>query len=58
MLRAGAREAVPAGSFPRTPHALATDGFWSPETGRYGLFDVWSFSGLTRWWPRGWAAGR
>lgn len=37
----------PPGSFPRTPHGLATDGFWSPATGRHGLFEVFSFSGLS-----------
>jgi cholesterol oxidase len=37
----------PPGSFPRTPHKLATDGFWSPETGRHGLFETWSFGGLS-----------
>ncbi|ATL25116.1 GMC oxidoreductase [Streptomyces formicae] len=32
----------PPGSFARTP-AQAARAFWAPETGSYGLFDVWSF---------------
>jgi cholesterol oxidase len=39
--------AWPPGSFPRTPHTLSTRGFWSPQTGRHGLYEVWSFAGLT-----------
>jgi cholesterol oxidase len=37
----------PQGSFPRTPHTLGRDGFWAPHDGRHGLFEVWSFSGLS-----------
>jgi cholesterol oxidase len=33
------------GDFPRSPAELKR-GFWDPSHGRYGLFDVWSFSGL------------
>jgi cholesterol oxidase len=35
----------PPGSFPRTPRAMG-QGFWDPSTGRYGMFDVWSFTGV------------
>ncbi|MEA2251282.1 MAG: cholesterol oxidase [Solirubrobacteraceae bacterium] len=35
----------PPGSFPRTPRAVG-QGFWDPPTGRYGMFDVWSFTGV------------
>jgi cholesterol oxidase len=34
----------PPGSFPRTPHEAAS-AFWDPPD-RFGLFDVWSFSGI------------
>jgi cholesterol oxidase len=36
----------PPGSFPRTPRETRDDGFWRPDAGRFGLWDVWSFSGL------------
>ena len=37
--------AYPPGSFPRTPHGMSRM-FWDPSGGCYGMFDVWSFSGL------------
>jgi cholesterol oxidase len=33
----------PPGSFPRTPREIGL-GFWDPPSGRFGMFDVWSFS--------------
>jgi cholesterol oxidase len=36
----------PPGSFPRTPRAARGDALWAPASGRHGLWDVWSFSGL------------
>jgi cholesterol oxidase len=36
----------PPGSFPRTPRDVAGI-FWDPKHGRLGMFDVWSFSGIT-----------
>ncbi len=38
-------KAYPPGSFPRTPSGMSRM-FWDPSGGCYGLFDVWSFSGL------------
>ncbi|HEY6793936.1 MAG TPA: GMC family oxidoreductase [Kineosporiaceae bacterium] len=35
----------PPGSFARTPHDLG-EAFWDPRSGNFGLFDVWSFTGL------------
>ncbi len=35
----------PPGSFPRDPARLARN-LWDPSGGLYGMFDVWSFSGL------------
>ena len=37
--------AHPPGRFPRTPGEMAR-AFWSPDSGRLGLFDVWSFDAL------------
>jgi cholesterol oxidase len=37
--------AYPPGSFPRDPGGMARN-FWDPSSGLYGMFDVWSFSGL------------
>src|SRR5580692_4033729 len=36
--------AYPPHSFPRTP-AQMSRAFWDPGTGRYGMFDVWRFTG-------------
>ncbi len=36
--------AHPPGSFPRTPAEMSR-AFWDPPTGRYGMYDVWRFSG-------------
>ena len=36
----------PPGSFPRTPRETRGDGFWRPDAGLFGLWDLWSFSGL------------
>jgi cholesterol oxidase len=36
----------PPGSFPRSPYRMRTN-FWDPTQGLYGLFDFWSFSGLS-----------
>lgn len=33
------------GSFPRSPREMGRN-LWDPKSGRYGLFDVWSFRGL------------
>jgi cholesterol oxidase len=38
-------KAYPPGSFPRTPSGFAKN-FWDPSEGLYGMYDVWSFSGL------------
>jgi cholesterol oxidase len=38
-------KAYPPGSFPRTPWETK-QGFWAPEDGLHGMFDVWSFRGL------------
>ena len=35
----------PPGSFARTPYGMRTN-FWAPETGSYGLFDLWAFDAL------------
>ena len=35
----------PPGSFPRDPRGLASN-LWNPQSGLYGLFDVWSFRRL------------
>jgi len=35
----------PPGSFARTPYDMRTN-FWAPETGSYGLFDLWAFDSL------------
>ena len=43
MLERG--RAYPPGSFPRTPNGMSRM-FWDPSGGCYGMFDVWSFSGL------------
>jgi cholesterol oxidase len=37
--------AYPPGSFPRTPWEIK-HGFWQPEDGLHGMFDMWSFRGL------------
>lgn len=37
--------AYPPGSFPRTPWETK-QGFWQPEMGLHGMFDIWSFRGL------------
>ncbi len=39
--------AWPPGSFPRTPGDLHDRGFWEPEEGATGLFDLQTFSGFT-----------
>src|SRR5216684_5845073 len=35
----------PPGSFPRSPDAMSRN-FWDPSEGLYGMFNVWSFSGI------------
>jgi cholesterol oxidase len=35
----------PPGSFPRSPDSLSRN-FWDPSEGLYGMFNVWSFSGI------------
>jgi len=35
----------PPGSFPRAPHEMSRN-FWDPSEGLYGMFDLWSFSGI------------
>jgi cholesterol oxidase len=35
----------PPGTFPRTPQEMGK-AFWDPSQGRFGLFDVWRFSGF------------
>jgi cholesterol oxidase len=37
--------AYPPGSFPRTPHEMG-QAFWDPGERRFGLFDVWRFTGF------------
>jgi cholesterol oxidase len=39
-------KAYPPGSFARTPYEMARNA-WDPSNGTYGLFDLWSFSGLS-----------
>ena len=39
-------KAYPPGSFPRSPIGFKNN-LWDPSEGRQGLFDLWSFSGLT-----------
>lgn len=36
----------PPGSFSRTPREVSTN-FWDPSEGRYGLFNIWSFRGMS-----------
>jgi cholesterol oxidase len=36
----------PPGAFPRTPRETRSDGFWRPGSGLFGLWDMWSFTGL------------
>jgi cholesterol oxidase len=38
-------KSYPPGSFPRSPHEMARN-FWDPSEGLYGMFDLWSFSGI------------
>jgi cholesterol oxidase len=38
-------QAYPPGSFPRTPRDLRAS-FWDPSEGEYGIYNVWSFSGI------------
>lgn len=35
----------PPGSFPRTQHEMSRN-FWDPGAGRFGMFNMWSFSGI------------
>jgi cholesterol oxidase len=35
----------PPGSFPRNPDGMSKN-FWDPSKGLYGMFNVWSFSGI------------
>src|SRR5258708_32174468 len=35
----------PPGSFPRSPDGMSKN-FWDPSQGLYGMFNVWSFSGI------------
>jgi cholesterol oxidase len=35
----------PPGSFPDTPHEMSRN-FWDPSEGYYGLYDLWSFTGI------------
>jgi len=35
----------PPGEFPRSPHRMKNN-FWDPSEGLYGMFNIWSFSGL------------
>jgi cholesterol oxidase len=39
-------KAYPPGSFPRSPQAMAAN-TWDPSEGFYGLFDFWTFPGLS-----------
>jgi cholesterol oxidase len=43
LLERGKR--YPPRSFARSPHDMARN-FWDPSEGLYGLFDIWTFSGL------------
>src|ERR671912_361930 len=38
-------KAYPPGEFPRSPHRMKNN-FWDPSEGLYGMFNIWSFSGL------------
>jgi cholesterol oxidase len=35
----------PPNSFPRSPHRMKNN-FWDPSEGLYGMYNIWSFSGL------------
>jgi cholesterol oxidase len=35
----------PPGSFPRSPRDVSRN-LWDPQSGLYGMFDLWSFSGI------------
>ena len=39
-------KAYPPGSFSRTPFEMRNN-FWDPSERRYGLFDIWSFRGMS-----------
>ncbi len=39
-------KAYPPGSFPRSPMRMQTN-FWDPSEGLHGLFNIWSFNGLS-----------
>lgn len=39
-------KAYPPGSFPRSPYRMKTN-FWDPSEGLYGLYNVWSFDGIS-----------
>lgn len=38
-------KAYPPNSFPRSPHLMKRN-FWDPSEGLYGMFNLWSFSGI------------
>jgi cholesterol oxidase len=38
-------KAYPPNSFPRAPHRMKMN-FWDPSEGLYGMYNIWSFSGL------------
>jgi cholesterol oxidase len=38
-------KAYPPGEFPRAPHRMKNN-FWDPSEGLYGMYNIWSFSGL------------
>jgi cholesterol oxidase len=38
-------KAYPPGEFPRAPHRMKMN-FWDPSEGLYGMYNIWSFSGL------------
>src|SRR5919202_562727 len=38
-------KAHPPGSFPRSPYRMRSN-FWDPSEGLYGMFNIWSFTGL------------
>ena len=50
-------KAYPPGSFERSPAGLRR-AVWSPDEGRHGLFDIWTFRGVDAVVSSGLAAAR
>lgn len=39
-------KAYPPGSFPRSPYRMKNN-FWDPSEGLYGMYNIWSFDGIS-----------